>query len=274
MLPIYILNLDQDRERLALVAGQLAKLGYSWQRIGAVRGAELPDDFLRRENQRTRGRRLSASEIGCLCSHATAWRNIAEGDAPAGLVLEDDVVIAPEAAQLFQDLSWLPSDDCIVRLEVNPMPVVLGKSIGKVGRMSLHQLRSYAFGAAAYLLTRVRARALVRQHAQFTDIADYFMFLYPRENRVYQVTPAPFIQLFDYENDGRVKWPWQGRTGSRLQADTHKIWCERDSIAFFFKRHLLWVVRTIAGIGIDLANGYSYRKVPFLNTSRRLRRAA
>lgn len=274
MLPIYVINLDGHNDRLSAVAGQLARVGWKWQRVPAARGATFSPEFVAEENRRIRGRRLTPGEIGCLRSHVACWERLLDEEAEAALVLEDDIVVAPEAAPLARDLSWLPSDDCIVRLEANPMPVVLGDVAARVGRMTLHALRSYSFGSAAYIVTRRRAEALLQQYRQFIDIADFFMFLYPRDNFVYQLTPAPCVQLFDYENDVRVKWPWQQRTGSTLGADTYKLWHERDAIAFFFKQYVFWVAKTAAGIGIDLVNGYSYRKVPFLDRSRKLLRCA
>src|SRR5690606_26039033 len=41
------------------------------------------------------GRDLTPGEVGCYLSHLELWRMVAEGEEPAILIMEDDVVLQP-----------------------------------------------------------------------------------------------------------------------------------------------------------------------------------
>jgi glycosyl transferase family 25 len=48
---------------------------------------------------------LGGAEIGCLLSHANAWRLIAQADREHGLVLEDDIHVCADFGDLIRGLS-------------------------------------------------------------------------------------------------------------------------------------------------------------------------
>lgn len=63
VLPVYVINLDVDTQRLFTMQAQLDSLGLNWQRIPAVDGGRLSSEVLQQENRRARRRNLSAGEI-------------------------------------------------------------------------------------------------------------------------------------------------------------------------------------------------------------------
>ena len=90
-----VINLARAPERWASMARQAAERGLAIERLEAVDGHDpaalaassaAPDSGLR------------PGEIACFESHRAAWRRIADGDAPFGLVLEDDVFLGAGAA--------------------------------------------------------------------------------------------------------------------------------------------------------------------------------
>jgi len=100
--PIFVINLDADESRLAAMREQLDALALAWERISAVDGTALSPAMLLQENRRARPRRLSAGEIGCLQSHVAVWQRIADGSESAALVLEDDVLLAPDITSILK----------------------------------------------------------------------------------------------------------------------------------------------------------------------------
>ena len=97
-------------------------------------------------------RPMTPGEIGCFASHAALWRELADGTAPAMLVLEDDLLIDPG---FFADLSAV-----VAALAVHPFVRLYAKAptparvIGRVAGRHLVRYRGIAFGTQAYLLRR------------------------------------------------------------------------------------------------------------------------
>lgn len=250
MLPIYVINLDDDMKRLAAMRDQLDKLGLPWERISAVDGACLSTSIVLQENRRSRQRKLCAEEIGCLYSHIIAWRRIAEGQDGAGLVLEDDLLLAPDMAALVTDPAWLHSDDCIVRLETFARPVVLGSKIATVYGRGLYPQRSIHYGSAAYIITPERARAMLRAYRRYVDTVDDMMFRYPRENRVYQFSPAPCIQHHILNHARRTEF------SAKMMRQS---WYQPRDIT----RCLALKAESVFHIMLDIVRGYPMQVVPY-----------
>lgn len=260
VLPIYVINLDDDRKRLAAMRDQLDKLGLPWERISAVDGAYLSPSTVTQENRRIRQRKLCAEEIGCLYSHIIAWRRIAEGQDRAGLVLEDDLLLATDMAPLVKDPAWLHSDDCIVRLETFARPVVLGSKIATVYGRGLYPQRSIHYGSAAYIITPERARAMLRAYRRYVDTVDDMMFRYPRENRVYQFSPAPCIQHNILNHARRTEFSVRptrlGRESARMMRQS---WCQPRDMT----RCLALKAESVFHIMLDIVRGYPMQVVPY-----------
>lgn len=257
-LPVLVINMDDDVERLATMREQLQLLDIEWERIPAVDGTALSPQVLRQDNSRARPRKLSASEIGCLQSHVTVWRRIVEGTAPAALVLEDDVLLNPDVALFVNTPSIFVDHDCIIRLETFGMPVVLGQQVANVHGRGLYPLRSLQYGTAAYIITRSRARILLNDYDGRIDTADRLMFCNPLRNRVYQLSPAPCIQHKRHAHRDS-----SNRIHSRLESEKlvmlRRSWREPLTIAC----RVTDKIRSLVGIGLDLARGYPLQAVPY-----------
>jgi glycosyl transferase family 25 len=96
--PIYIINLDSNPERLAKCSERLANQSVNFERVSGVLGsaltnAEIVQHYDNNLNRNKYFTPLTAGQIGCYLSHRKAWRKIAEGDAPFGIVLEDDFLL-------------------------------------------------------------------------------------------------------------------------------------------------------------------------------------
>ena len=95
--PVFVINMADNITRMARAADELNRLNIDFTRFEAVNGRQLseaevaaaydPDANLRRARHP-----LVMPEIGCYLSHIALWRQIAEGDAPAGVILEADLL--------------------------------------------------------------------------------------------------------------------------------------------------------------------------------------
>lgn len=93
--PTYVINMDDNPDRMARAAAELERLGITYQRIPAVNGRSISEEELAhvydaRANARRARHPLIGPEIGCYLSHISVWERIAAGSAPGGIVLEDD----------------------------------------------------------------------------------------------------------------------------------------------------------------------------------------
>ena len=96
----YLINLDGSDERLARATEQLNAVGWEFERFSAYdgRGKDLAsfENYDDLATQKTLGRRLLNSELGCYLSHYGCAERFLNGDADYLVVLEDDMKITSE----------------------------------------------------------------------------------------------------------------------------------------------------------------------------------
>jgi glycosyl transferase family 25 len=105
---VFLINLDRSADRLALMAGDLDRLGLAWERLVGVDGATLALPDARIDEAAFRRRHhavLRRGEIGCYLSHHAALLRFLASDANAGLILEDDVALGHDLPEVLAALS-------------------------------------------------------------------------------------------------------------------------------------------------------------------------
>lgn len=119
-IPIYVVSLPRSTDRRSHMVQQATTLGLRLQLVDAVEGAALPDELRRRCAPATTrtlyGRELRAGELGCHFSHASIWAQIADGQAPFGIVLEDDVSLDDGFKRALADLASVDCPWDLIRL--------------------------------------------------------------------------------------------------------------------------------------------------------------
>ena len=89
---VLVINLDRSPERLASITEQLDRIGMDFDRVAALDGRELSDDFIEKASpqeivSKTYHRALSKAEVACSLSHKSAWQTIIDDDLDFGIVL-------------------------------------------------------------------------------------------------------------------------------------------------------------------------------------------
>lgn len=120
-LPLVFINLDKDSERRTRIEGQLAHLGLPGERLPAVWWKHLPpaEQSLLYSAERNHGlyyQPLVDGEKGCYASHIQAWRQLLASDAPALVVLEDDVRLAAQFGAAIEAIAALNEPWDMVKL--------------------------------------------------------------------------------------------------------------------------------------------------------------
>lgn len=107
--------------RRTRIEGQLAHLGLPGERLPAVWWKHLPpaEQSLLYSAERNHGlyyQPLVDGEKGCYASHIQAWRQLLASDAPALVVLEDDVRLTPQFADVVNAIAALQEPWDMVKL--------------------------------------------------------------------------------------------------------------------------------------------------------------
>ncbi|MBP6131341.1 glycosyltransferase family 25 protein [Thauera sp.] len=112
---IFVINLPEAVERRQRVRAHLVALGLDANVVEAVRGSRLSEDerALVADDARSverYGRVLTPGELGCAMSHVRAYEEFLGSRHDFALILEDDAVLLPDAADLLASArmsAWL-----------------------------------------------------------------------------------------------------------------------------------------------------------------------
>lgn len=200
-IPAFFINLDRRPDRRAFMEVQLAAMAVEAERVSALDAETVTDARLAKEVALTghvipmsRGSQCNA------CNHLSIMRRLVASDAPAALVLEDDMELSPEVAGFVREAGWLPEGIGIVRLEKwsrRATSKLLGPPIGRspVHGRDICRLYSRIGGSGAYIVTRSAAARLLEGKGLLRHPIDHLLFnlnLSPlaREVGVALVVPA------------------------------------------------------------------------------------
>ncbi|HKY17734.1 MAG TPA: glycosyltransferase family 25 protein [Rhizomicrobium sp.] len=175
----YLINLARRPDRLAAMLRQAAPLGLSLDRIEAVDASrEEPAALDRWFAPSGPLGEIPRGDKACLLSHRRAWEAfIASGERHA-VFLEDDVRLSAATPTLLRTDAWIPDAVTVVKLEHYGPPGqrILLDRIRKVGEdFSMGRMLSRHTGAAAYILSRRAAQALLDQ-MRFNLPVDHLLF--------------------------------------------------------------------------------------------------
>ncbi len=166
-LNIYVLSLETAVKRRENVSNTFSELGIPFSFESAPNGKNLPNDvFLKHynstKNGKTAKRALTKNEIACLMGHRKIWQKIATGDAPLGLVLEDDFDFCASPQEFLDGLGTLSSsiaEQLMIKIDgYSDQGTVLGRVAGHDFCVSSR----IAPRTTGYVLGRQAAQSLLR----------------------------------------------------------------------------------------------------------------
>ena len=200
MWPVYVINLVDNKARLAAVKRILDAQGIAFRRIEAVNGWTLSDAEIARvydaaRNARNGRQPLVRAEIGCYLSHIIAWELIAAGEAPGGVVFEDDFDATPSLTVVLAALSADSLNDWdIVKLFSLEPNVPMGGARELLPDVKIGIPYRVPTCLLGYAVTRAGAALLVAQARPFFRPVDEDMkFLWETALRVALVQPPPVL---------------------------------------------------------------------------------
>jgi GR25 family glycosyltransferase involved in LPS biosynthesis len=207
-LPVYVINLDRDAERLETVRRQLA----AWKFLRLVRvrgfaGRELPDVVCHVLTTNAWSHEHKGT-LGCFISHLMSWQMIARQDEDVALVVEDNadfsqcgvlerLRLPPDAELVFCNARTAYPDGAPVQDAPRFRPVEpVAAFVETHGR---------AVGGDGYLLTRAGAEKLVRY-----AIADRLFSHVDLRLLAYCLAPSAAETAEHYAGSGKTVMEFRG----------------------------------------------------------------
>lgn len=182
--PIYIINLERNKERRTFALQKLDSLGLDGEIFPAVDGktlnrAELEEtkvysDSLSHEKF---SRSLTAGEIGCTLSHLRLYQKMIDENISTAIILEDDAMLVDGAKEKLRELiEKLPDDWDLVQLiyECTDYEIVVP------GVVRFLSKRCMPVASAGYLLRKSGAQKMLQAGYPICYPADSFIGRSPR----------------------------------------------------------------------------------------------
>ncbi|WP_298284426.1 glycosyltransferase family 25 protein [Acidocella sp.] len=211
-LPIYVVSLKRSPERRAAMSERLAALGLEFCFIDAIDGQDpLPAHaYDRRKRLRVYGTELSPYEIACGLSHVKACQAVAASGAAMGLIIEDDVELAPDLPRVLGAIAKLERRFDIIRLAgKRPRPA---KLVAPLAGRGLARLFGGACGSQAYVITNAAARRFAEYALPMTQQIDVLLDeYYFHKLNTFSVLPHPIWENTQTPTTIPVRAPGNGR---------------------------------------------------------------
>ena len=164
----YIINLDRSKERWAYVTPYVDKLGFPVERISAVDGKLLSDDYINKNvDQRaysTFNHMFTKGALGCSLSHIKAWKTFLESNFEYALIFEDDVSFNPiRLRSVVDQLLDIPTywDITAFNMHAGENYKLTLKHLQDDQNLCIYPTKFYSSGA--YIINRKAARNLLQK---------------------------------------------------------------------------------------------------------------
>jgi glycosyl transferase, family 25 len=201
---ILVINLPNATERLEFQRTQMTRVGLEFERVEAVRGQDIDDNYYHRMAA-TGPRLMTRNEVGCFLSHLRCWEKCVELDEPV-LILEDDAVLSSNFFDLVKEIvKNISTEPLIVSLETFGSKKRVSKkrfSIGG-GVFSVYDLAFAGAGACSYIMMPSAAKLCLEKAKKKIGLADLFLFSV-RGTQLAQLVPAIAMQLCLFGDIGNL----------------------------------------------------------------------
>lgn len=206
-IPIVVINLDRRPDRLAFMSDQLQALGLTWTRKSALDAQTATDAQIGKEVALENHLiRMGRGSQCCAISNFDIYRDLLASDAPAVLVLQDDVELSPDIVPLLTDISLIPDGIELIQLEhfgSKKSSILCGPPHPTAAaNRNVHQLYSRVGGAGCYLITRRGAEIILANKGILNVPIDHLLFS-PNSSSVFAkvgvgvISPALATQRMD-----------------------------------------------------------------------------
>ena len=259
-----VINLDRAPERWASISRVAAERGLAIERVPAVDGRD-PAALAAAAAARDSG--LSPAEIACFESHRVVWRAIATGEAPLGLVLEDDIYLGAGVVEFLEALVPATAGLDLVKLNAHPRGMLVhALPVAEVAGRRLLRPAQRTSDSSGYVITRDFAGRALALHDGYRAALDVALFDPATGARVAQVEPAVTIQQryadFRFLDEGARRTDIQpDRTARRPRVGA--LTATRREAERFWRRRLVPAAQPLLNLGRAPEERLAFRRIGF-----------
>lgn len=202
---IFVISLKNALERRKHINKQFMAQQVGFQYFDAIEPHQI-DGALKNTGIELENCSLTRGEVGCLLSHISLWKKIIDNNLPYMAIFEDDIYLGCKAKSFLKNISWIPKNVDIIKLEAfsDSVLVELFSKKNLINDRSLFLLKGKHLGTAGYIISNIGAKSLLKYVSELTIIKpiDDIMFDgYIAKKMIYQMQPALCIQDFIHNKE-------------------------------------------------------------------------
>jgi glycosyl transferase family 25 len=157
--------------------GQLERLNLAGERIEATLAKDLPPELVAQHAALGAHSRYSLREFSVGVSHREACRRLLVSPDPHALIFEDDILLSSRLPEFLLAFEQDNQGIDLLRLETFNAPAQIStRAKGEIGGFALHTMHGWTWGAAAYIISRRAAQALVDNPKALDTIIDRVLY--------------------------------------------------------------------------------------------------
>ena len=211
-IPILVISLAASAERRRKISRRLDELGLAFEFLDAVDGRALSEEKSSRfqdPNRRYHAPHpLRAGAVGCMLSHAKAWRKLLDSDDKMMLILEDDAILPPVICDILPQITALDGRfDMVSFVLLKSQRKAFAHVKGLTPDRNLVVCRYHNLGTTAYLLTRRCAEQLLDKQFPAIHEVDIFMNRW-WEHGLATLTVIPPVVAHDYSAPSTIGYDY------------------------------------------------------------------
>ena len=183
-IPVFVINLDDSRDRMEAMAERLTNLGLSYERFPAYAGAKLDRDFIERNYPQFLAmfdRKEGLGAIGCFISHVEVSKMLLSRTIDRACIMEDDAEFDADFPKFISEDAGYPEWAEAIKLESSgKRKYVMCSHLERIaGRRLVYVPGNNTNGAACYIMTRRGAEKVANTIAktEFRGV-DHLLFDY------------------------------------------------------------------------------------------------
>jgi glycosyl transferase, family 25 len=182
LVKVWVINLKGRPDRLERIAKQLDQMKVNWSRFDAIDGKKCNKIQLDISKSHGKIGELSNGTRACSASHYKCWQEFISSNKEYGIILEDDVQLSVDFEKLIENLSWVPKNSNIIKLEKfaadRPSKLLLGPVLSRAiyGSREVRRMYSRHCGAGAYLISKAGALKILNAQKPFSVPVDHLLF--------------------------------------------------------------------------------------------------
>ena len=234
MIPVFLINLDGSDARLRAATEQLDRAGMAFERVAAFDGRGIDPTSIKEYDEAAAlaftGRRLNGGELGCFLSHRDCARRFLETKAPYGIVLEDDMIMAPQMPDILpMIMEWLEKQGIAWDLvNLGPGSLKIATPLQRFGETELFRAHYFPVRTSGLIWSRQGAAAFLADERRIlTPVDNYFRDWMTRSDTGLSVWPALISQGAESEISDATPRKNLGRVRGYKWLQQKRLWREK-----------------------------------------------